>query len=90
MIKQVVLFTNRNLMAFDEEGRQIGEIQNAIRWERKDDDIERWALEKIISDNPKIYIAKWKEWQHEISIQELCSILGHGRWYLARSDVNDN
>ena len=32
MIKEVYLFTNRNLIAFDEKGEQVVDIQKAIGW----------------------------------------------------------
>jgi len=83
MIKEVYLFTNRNLIAFDEKGEQVVDIQKAIGWDvewYKHEDEER-ALKKIIEDQPKIYLARWKHWAEEITIDELCSLLGHGKWY---------
>jgi len=85
MIKEVYLFTNRNLLAFDEQGEQIIDVQQAISW-----DTDKWferereieVLERIIQNKPTIYLANWIEgWVHEITIDEFCSLLGHGPWY---------
>jgi len=83
MIKEVYLFTNRNIIAFDEKGEQVIDVQSEISWDvdwyRYED--ERKALRKIIEDQPKIYIARWRHWAEEITIDEFCSLLGHGKWY---------
>ena len=83
MIKEVYLFTNRNVIAFDEKGEQAVDIQKAISWDVDwlNREAEREALRKIIEDQPKVYIAKWKGWAEEITLDELCSILGHGKWF---------
>ena len=83
MIQSVYLFTNRNLLVFDEKGEQVLDIQQAINWETdwSNPEKEREALRKIIEDQPKVYVARWKEWAEEITIEELCSLLGHGKWY---------
>ena len=83
-IAEVWLFTNRNTIFFDGNGEQITEAMTAISyapvnhyegWKEKD------ILKKMINDRPKIYIARIQEWKHEISLDEFCSILGHGRWF---------
>ena len=83
MIKEVYLFTNRNIIAFDEKGEQVIDIEKAIGWDVSwlNRDKEERALKKIIEDQPKIYIAKWNRWVEEITTDELCSLLGHGKWY---------
>ena len=84
MIKEVYLFTNRNLLVFDEKGEQIIDVQRAIGWGTKwfDHEKEEKALEKIVQDGPTIYLANWTEqWRHEITIDEFCSLLGYGPWY---------
>jgi len=84
MIKKVYLFTNRGLLAFDEKGEQVIDIQRTIGWGTRwfEHEKEEEALKKIINDNPEIYLASWSErWQHKITIDELCSLLGHGPWY---------
>lgn len=83
MIKAIYLFTNRNLIAFDEKGEQIIDIQTAISWDRKGymDRDEETALARIVEAKPNIWLARWQEWKHSITIDELCSLLGHGPWY---------
>ena len=83
MIKEVYLFTNRNIIAFDEKGEQIIDIQQAIGWDVEwyRHEGEEKALEKIVKDQPKIYLSKWRQWTEEITIDEFCSLLGHGKWY---------
>ena len=84
MIKEVFLFTNRNLLVFDEKGEQIADIQRVIGWgtEWFEHEREEEALERIIQDRPKIYLANYvKGWKHEITVDEFCSLLGHGPWY---------
>jgi len=86
MIKEIYLFTNRNLFAFDEEGEQIIDVQKAIGWSTGSKWIDREreikALERIIQDKPIIYLTHWPDrWKHEITIDDFCSLLGHGPWY---------
>lgn len=81
MIKQVYLFLNRNLCAFDENGEQVVEVNRLISWKSSRRQTQR-ALERIIADNPQeIYISSWCNWRESISIEILCSILGCGPWY---------
>jgi len=84
MIKQVYLFTNRNIIAFDEKGEQVIDVQKAIGWrvEWVYHENEEKALRRIIKDNPEIYLASWQDrWEHPITLDEFCSLLGHGQWY---------
>ena len=81
MIKRIYLSTNRDLMAFDEEGKQIIGIEKSISWSVKSPERERRALKKIIKDKPKIYLSRPGEWVREITIEELCDLLGHGEWF---------
>ncbi|RLI40745.1 hypothetical protein DRO59_08595 [Candidatus Bathyarchaeota archaeon] len=83
MIKEVYLFTNRNVIVFDEKGEQVIDVQREISWDVEwyKHENEEKALEKIIKDQPKIYLARWRQWAEEITIDEFCSLLGHGRWY---------
>ncbi len=83
MIKEIYLFTSRNLVAFDEKGEQVIDIQSAISWDRKsyNEYAEEKALLRIITDQPTIWLARWQEWKNPITLDELCSLLGHGKWY---------
>ena len=83
MIKEIYLFTNRNIIAFDEKGEQVIDIQSAIGWnvDWYHHAKEEEALLKVIEDNPIIFLARWHEWKKEINLDEFCSLLGHGEWY---------
>jgi hypothetical protein len=83
VIKTVYLFTNRNIIAFDEKGEQIIDVQSVINWrvDWTNPTKERRVLRRIIKDNPEVYLAKWRQWAERITIDEFCSLLGHGEWY---------
>jgi len=85
MLKTLYLFTNRNLMAFDETDGQDITIQKGIGWDTVDRIYsEREHLERIIEDKPEIFLSQWNKGQPiiiKISIEELCCLLGHGKWY---------
>lgn len=87
MIKEVYLFTNRNVAAFDENGEQVADVQAALSCYPGDCGQERAALRQIIADNPVVYLAKWHKWRHEISIKEFCYMLGHGQWHWATIEM---
>jgi len=82
MIKLVLLFTNRNVIAFDEKGEQVPEIAKALNWSPDYRDIEQKALERIIDDNAETDIVRHHCWRHPITTAEFCSLLGHGEWYM--------
>lgn len=84
MIKEVWLFTNRNVMVFDEDGEQIVDVQKVLGC----NSLEYWhdkqtesSLEKVIEAKPMIYISQWGIWNHQININEFCCLLGKGQWY---------
>ena len=84
MIKEVYVFTNRNLLAFDEKGEQVIKVQKDIGWNCKwyEHEKEQRTLERIIQDRPKYYICSFRDkWIHQINADEFCSLLGHGPWY---------
>jgi len=83
MIKHVYLFLNRNIMAFNDDDNQNTYIQRMIGWNKMPDKTEQQALKIIIEDKPKIYLV-FSDYRDYIRInaKELCSILGHGKWYL--------
>jgi len=91
MIKEVYLYTNRNIIAFDEKGEQVIDVQTAIGWDVEwyHHSEEEKTLEKIIADAPVIWLAKWFSWRERITIDELCSLLGHGPWYWKRKQLNE-
>jgi hypothetical protein len=84
MIKEVWLYTNRNVMVFDENGEQVADIQKILSW----DSLKSWnelatekALEKVIEAKPVICIGRWNNWGHRINLDEFCCLLGKGQWY---------
>ncbi|RMH11306.1 MAG: hypothetical protein D6698_16605 [Gammaproteobacteria bacterium] len=81
-INSVWLFTNRNTLFFDKDGNQIVEYQKLIGWidDGSKEDIEELAR-ILLEQKPMVYIAKWREWKHQISIEEFFSILGFGPDY---------
>jgi hypothetical protein len=68
---EVILFTNRNLIVFDEEGKQH-DFQNAVDCYF----IDEGLLNSLLSQPARYYIAKWREWKHEISKKEFEYLLG--------------
>ena len=84
MIKEVWLYTNRNIMVFDEDGEQVVDVQKILGWTS----LKSWcdketegALVKVIESKPIIYISQWGNWNHRINIDEFCCLLGKGQWY---------
>ena len=73
--KEVYLFTNRNIIAFDDKGEQISYFQSGVDCYDLDRDI---AIE-IANNTKKFYIAKWREWRQEISKREFLYLLGLGK-----------
>jgi hypothetical protein len=66
------LFTNRNCLIFDKKGEQIPEYQRAISCSSLDKEL---AL-KVTNESQKFFIAKWREWEHEIHCEEMQWLLG--------------
>lgn len=105
-IKEVYIFTNRNTVFFDEKGEQIANCQRAISWNKLESYEEykvdvvpeafavpatiKDVLKRVMNDNPVIYIARWQEWRHEITIDEFCSLIGFGLWYWEEKLQKDN
>jgi hypothetical protein len=91
MIKEVWLYTNRNVMVFDENGEQVADIQKILSW----DSLKSWnvlateeALIKVIEAKPDIYISQWGKWGHRINLDEFCCLLGKGQWYWEYKNEN--
>ena len=86
MIKSIFLFTTRQTMVFDETGKQVIDVQQAIGWGTNEDysHKEREVLRMIIAQKPEIYLTQWnKDYSQKmkINIEEFCCLLGHGKWY---------
>lgn len=67
----VILFTNRNLIVFDEEGKQH-DLQNAVDCY----EINQGLLDELLQQPARYYLAKWREWKHEIRKKEFEYLLG--------------
>jgi hypothetical protein len=72
MTYTVVLYTNRQLMVFDESGEQVPELQSAVSCY----EIDRVRLDRLLSLPCKFQIAKWTDWRHSISKLEFEYLLG--------------
>lgn len=83
-IVEVVLFTNRTTFISYENGEMVHDIQTVFSWkpvEPYNDYKCHCALRQIIEDKPVFLLVKWNEWQHEITADEFCSLVGYGPWY---------
>lgn len=72
MIKDLVLFTNRNCTGFDENGKQLMAIHNAISYLHVNKGLARLSIDTA----EHCILSKFKEWQHEISKNEMRCLLG--------------
>lgn len=84
-IIEIDLFTNRNTIFFDEMGNQIIECQVVVGWNPSERSLVVPVLERVIADKPKIWIARWRGWREEITIDEFMALLGFGPWYWERT-----
>ena len=81
------LFTHRNTLFFDQYNEQMLDLQKAISFTP----IPSWAesdvqeiIEMMMRDKPSIFIARWQEWSHPITLDEFACLLGQGEWYWKR------
>lgn len=72
MPEQMWLFTNRNCLVFNAEGKQIPYYQRAIFCYGLDPEI---AMECTLLAK-QFFIAQWRAWAHEIDRKEMQSLLG--------------
>jgi len=70
--KEMILFTNRNCLIFDENGEQITDYQMAISCSHIDPDIARKATE----ESETFSISKFRQWIQEITREEMQYLLG--------------
>ena len=68
---EVILFTNRCLIVFDERGKQHY-LQEAVDCY----DINNNLLEELLTKPAKYYLSRWREWRHEITKKEFEYLLG--------------
>ena len=68
---KVILFTNRNLLVFDKEGKQT-DYQDCVDCYN----IDEKKLKILLNLPAEYYICRWGEWQHQISKREFEYLLG--------------
>ncbi|MCI0527026.1 MAG: hypothetical protein L0Y56_06205 [Nitrospira sp.] len=68
---QVILFTNRNLIVFDGDGKQH-DLQNAVDCY----EIDQELLEELLQQPARFFLSKWAKWKHEITKREFEYLLG--------------
>jgi hypothetical protein len=71
-IGEVILFTNRNVMVFNDEYIQIPFYQNAISCYK----VDKTIAQEIADKSKKFYISSWTEWSKEITKKEFEYLLG--------------
>ena len=71
-IKEVILYTNRNLMVFNTRDLQIPFYQKAVSSYR----VNKKIAQEIADNAKHFYIAKWTEWIKPITKQEFEYLLG--------------
>ena len=86
-IAQVVLFTNRNTLFFDEAGEQIQKFQELIhsgsdftsyKYSKERHDL----FEQLMKDKPEIVLAQWStQTSLKLNLDEFLALLGFGEWY---------
>lgn len=67
----VVLFTNRSMIVFGEDGHQR-DLQNAVSCY----EIDREKLAELLTHPCTFYIARWGEWRRELTRHEFEYLLG--------------
>lgn len=78
-IAKVYLFTNRNVIIYDEDGNQIPKLQMYLGWDTaKQRGKEMEVISRIIEDRPKVYLARWREWSIPITLEEFVDLMGYG------------
>jgi len=80
--KEMHLFTNRNCLIFDDDGKQICEYQSKISCLH----IDKKFARKIINESEMFYLSKFREWSHEISREEMEYLLGVHNTQLVNDD----
>lgn len=68
---EVILFTNRNLIVLGEDGKQH-DLQNAVDCY----EINQELLDELLQQPARFYLARWREWKHEIDQREFEYLLG--------------
>lgn len=72
LYRSFTLFTNRNCMVFDMSGTQVPDAQYAVDCYR----IMPLVAQFVLDSTETFYIAKWSEWEHEVSQLEIEYLLG--------------
>jgi len=69
---EMTLFTNRNCLIFDEDGNPMCEYQSKISHLHVDKRLAR----KVIGESQRFYLSKFREWIHEITMDDMKCMLG--------------
>lgn len=79
-ISTVILYTNRSCTFFDKYGNQMPELQDIFNCYGDKYDKEWKILNEMFDYRHGIdfYISDWGLWEHIISYEQFCFMLGHG------------
>jgi len=70
----VYLFTNRNVIVFDDQGQQISELQGKVNCYG----LDTQAVMIIANNAQQFRISKFREWAFDITREEFLYLLGLG------------
>jgi hypothetical protein len=69
---KIWLFTNRNVLIFDEAGLQIPEAQSAISCY----EVNPTEALRLTNEASEFYLTQWDYWAHAISRRDMQYLLG--------------
>lgn len=71
-LKEIILFTNRNCVGFDENNKPVTDVHNAISYSH----VDKGLAILVIDAAERCYISQFHEWKHEINKEVLKCLLG--------------
>lgn len=71
-MRSLTLFTNRNMIVFDDKGEQDAEAQSSVSCY----DIDAARAQSAVDSCTEFYLAKWREWRHSVTKREIEYLLG--------------
>lgn len=72
MYKSMTLYTNRNIIVFNQHGNQDPVAQTAVDCYA----INPRMAQDVINDTEQFNLAKWAAWSHQITKREMEYLLG--------------
>lgn len=69
---KMILWTNRNCMVFDEDGKQLPKYQEAIDCFS----VNKKLAKECCNLAKEFKLGQWRGWIHQISKEEMMSLLG--------------